>query len=468
MAELLAKVVPVPGEVATFFTKEPETLIPEGWPPEVAGQLKFLRTDVALPASLEGFGPTEIVELALGHLEKLRAEGLTDADLALQFIARQMSLQMLQLKDADTSLVDTVAKLAEARTGYGLRPESGASSDNVRLIEQIRETYTVTQNLLIASVWVWYYISQSVDRPEQAPPDPAALLEQIRVLRDEANALKAKVADLSNGNGSDSHGSRNPNSAPVSAIEPASRGSRRPPAPTFSGEKTGVDVITWITQFGHYASILALHPDELVAHASLCLKGQAAKDWALLHKTLSAQGKDANDFSVFKDAMTCHFVEADVEATVRVRLSKLKQTDTVAAYHAAFRAIMVEAVQYPVSGPEACSYFRAGLKPYIAKQLLLDSSIRREMAQLDVVVEAAKHVETYLGLLSSPSVPDLDKGKRPSGAPPPRVPDQGKKAKVETPVLTDAQKEEYRAKGLCYKCGRRGHLASNCPQPSSS
>lgn len=39
------------------------------------------------------------------------------------------------------------------------------------------------------------------------------------------------------------------------------------------------------------------------------------------------------------------------ESTVRTRLSKLKQTGTVAAYHAKFRDIMLEAtVQIPFRG----------------------------------------------------------------------------------------------------------------------
>ena len=55
-----------------------------------------------------------------------------------------------------------------------------------------------------------------------------------------------------------------------------------PPAPLFNGEKEGTDIITWFGQFDDYSSILGLRDDELVSHASLCLTGRAAKEWAAI------------------------------------------------------------------------------------------------------------------------------------------------------------------------------------------
>ncbi len=70
--------------------------------------------------------------------------------------------------------------------------------------------------------------------------------------------------------------------------------------------------------------------------------------------------------------MLAQFVEGNVEHTVRVRLARLKHSGSVASYHAAFRAIMVEAVQHPISGPEACSAFRTGLKPAVYQLVMRD------------------------------------------------------------------------------------------------
>jgi hypothetical protein len=93
---------------------------------------------------------------------------------------------------------------------------------------------------------------------------------------------------------------------------------------------------------------------------------------------------------------TSSAADAEVATTVRTRLAQLKQTSSVAHYHASFRAIMVEAVTAPVTGPEACSYFRAGLKPKILDRINLDTTIRHEVFNLDVIVRAAKEAEAYL------------------------------------------------------------------------
>jgi hypothetical protein len=60
---------------------------------------------------------------------------------------------------------------------------------------------------------------------------------------------------------------------------------------------------------------------------------------------------------------------------------------------------MVEAVRYPITGPEARAYFRAGLKPPVLEILTLDSAIRNELANLDVVVQATKEAESLLRML---------------------------------------------------------------------
>jgi len=186
---------------------------------------------------------------------------------------------------------------------------------------------------------------------------------------------------------------------PPGSVSARVNSSDRFPIPTFTGEDNGTDVITWFGQFDAYASILCLQPCEMVPHASLCLRGRAAKEWAYLKKSLLSQGKDIRNFDVFKAAMLSQYVEAEVENTVRIRLSTLKQTGSVADYYSKFRGIMVEAVKHPITGPEACSYFRAGLKPTLLEGLMQDSVVRNELSDLDVVVKAAKEVEAYLRFL---------------------------------------------------------------------
>ena len=256
---------------------------------------------------------------------------------------------------------------------------------------------------------------------------------------------------------------------------------RRAPAPTFSGEKYGTDVITWLGQFGAYAQILNLHPSELVAHASLCLSGRAAKEWALMKQSLTTLGQDVEDFEVFKREMASQFADAGVETTVRTRLAQLKQTGSVAQYHASFRAIMVEAVTAPVTGPEACSYFREGLKPRIHDRINLDTAVRHEVFNLDVIVRAAKEAEAYLGVAVGPA-DDKGKGKRPAdnaeGFPPKkgkplrpqggaRPPFPGPRGGPFVPAPNRPGKKgslyvQRLKNGLCFKCGSPDHLGNAC------
>ena len=68
----------------------------------------------------------------------------------------------------------------------------------------------------------------------------------------------------------------------------------------------------------------------------------------------------------------------------------------MAGYHAAFRALAVQAVTHPLSGPEACSAFRTGLKPAILRLVLLGPLVRDEMEDVDKIVQFAETAELTL------------------------------------------------------------------------
>ena len=67
---------------------------------------------------------------------------------------------------------------------------------------------------------------------------------------------------------------------------------------------------------------------------------------------------------------------------------------------------MVEAVQHPISGPEACSAFRNGLKPAVYQLVMRDAMAKDEFEHLDVVVKAAKEAEDLLTVLAGGSHTD--------------------------------------------------------------
>jgi hypothetical protein len=271
------------------------------------------------------------------------------------------------------------------------------------------------------------------------------------------------------------------------------RGTTRVAIPKFSGDKGSTDAITWLGQFGRYANLLRLKPEELVSHATLCLEGRAAREWAFMEKALTAQNKDIENFDVFKEALTTHFVDPDVESTVRVRLARLKQSGSVAQYHSTFRGILVEAVTNPVLGAEAVSLFKQGLKAPILEQLMKDSVTRHEHADLEKVVQAAKEAEQLIGVLAGlvragkgegplPGTTSNKGAKRPN--PDPAVhPPQGKQHKGNkatnrnsTPdawkvprqeskggsKYTPEEKAAHRAAATCGECGGTGHYTNQC------
>jgi hypothetical protein len=250
----------------------------------------------------------------------------------------------------------------------------------------------------------------------------------------------------------------------------------------FSGSKEGTKITTWFEQFAAYATLLQLTPDTLVDHASLCLTGKAAEQWALIRKSLALHGKDSSNFEVFKAELTANFVDLALEGTVRYRLAQVRQTGTVSHYYSQFRAIAVEAVTHPVSGPEACAAFRAGLKQPILELVMKDALARQEMADLEVVVKAAQEAESLLALLAGvtlkgktkPDQPEREEGEL-SQRHFPGARDKGKQRKDKgsyQDALLKLQKAYGMKKGggppLCNVCRQPGHFAHACPVRKAS
>jgi Retrotransposon gag protein len=217
----------------------------------------------------------------------------------------------------------------------------------------------------------------------------------------------------------------------------------------------------------------------LVDHASLCLYGKAAEQWALIRKSWVLHGKDVKDFDLFKAEMLANYVDMFVEGTVRFRLAQLKQVDTVAQSYSQLRAIAVEAVTYPVTAPEACAAFRAGLKPQILELLMKDSSVRHEMSNVELVVKAAKEAEALLAMLAGVSKgkgpageheggdPPRDRGvKRPANGPPAKGggKDGGKDfSKMQKKYRKGPEKRTGSSSTECYHRHQFGHFSWDCP-----
>jgi hypothetical protein len=407
--------VDIPSNAEEAFAKKPVSVKRFSCTGKFLDKLPvFLRESFKIPVFRDELEEYSSSRLTRDVLSELREAGSpTDA----ASLARE--LLNLTVGQASKLQAEAVAATEDARRGSQTAPVSARSNDTLAGFFAPVANIWFSLDLKVRRAWVLCYVISFLE----GPPNPyvAHLSGRVDSLTEENAALKEGFMHLlevvQENRGAPSGGCGNVPQVPektnidltVVNVDPSGISpevtpmprmnvNRRPPAPTFTGEKFGTDVITWFGQFEAYSQILNLQPRELVSHASLCLSGRAAKEWALIQKSLTTQGRDIKDFQIFKREMVSQFADAEVETTVRTRLAQLKQTSSVAHYHASFRAIMVEAVTAPVTGSEACSYFRAGLKPKILDRINLDTTIRHEVFNLDVIVRAAKEAEAYLAM----------------------------------------------------------------------
>lgn len=327
-----------------------------------------------------------------------------------------------------------------------------------------------------------------------AVPDPMGLLEVMRrenaSLMGKVSNLEAQIAQILALHGAGATTTRTHVSdthAGLSGAGVARNNTRAPPPPIFSGSEDGLKIRTWLAQFQEYCKVMRIVPSEMTAFATLCLKDKAAEHWTTIKETLQQQNKDVNDFEVFRFALVEHYIDLATENTVRPRLSRVKQRSSVADYHNRFRDIILEAVMHPLSQPEACSYFRAGLKSSIYEHVMRDSAIRNQQSSLEVVVRAAKEAEALFDVLAGHSEDSLrspQKTKRALQSPQLRD-DKGKKPKPANSkegivgmsdkllALSDSLEiprnvayARFRA-NKCLKCDKKGHTLQQCREGDS-
>ena len=413
------------------------------------------------------------------------------AELFRPFFAKEEALVF-----AKTKVQEAVASVLKSEESYDrfvvLSKEAMAS--RIGMIELTQHIVQAETELIKAKTRVWDYLF--ILRAIEGPKSPRTLRietmeAQYALLRAEMTTIQAGLATTNTlikelqdsllANRPEVEGTPSTRTHVSDTVQK----SRSPPAPIFSGGKEHCKVHTWLEQFCEYCRIMCIGPEQMTSYATLCLKDKAAEHWANMKKALIHAGKDPYDFAVFRFAMVEHYVDLSVESTVRSRLSNLKQVHSVGEYHTKFRDILVEAVLHPLGGPEACNFFRNGLKKPIFEVIMRDASIRHEQASLEVVVRAAKEAEALLSMLAgrqsedSARSPHRPKGKHPhktsSGPPPKRFkPEEPPVGEIPKSILDQAMalhipanvaKFRYR-ENMCVKCGRHGHNFHACRSPA--
>ena len=186
-----------------------------------------------------------------------------------------------------------------------------------------------------------------------------------------------------------------------------------------------------------------------------------------------ANGKDPDNWDIFKAGMIAGYAEVSPDIYVRTHLSKLKQTGSVQLSYEKFTAVLSQADKYPVLGAEAVWHFKQGLLERIRIAIAGSSD-----DNLHSVAVQAKRVDAELSLhVAAPTVKDntsAPTNKASGGAAAKRNSAGGtyagalKKAKVDGPS-SDLIKFRL-AKSRCTNCNvpkanHSGGLGQQCTSP---
>jgi hypothetical protein len=261
----------------------------------------------------------------------------------------------------------------------------------------------------------------------------------------------------------------------------------KPPKPiTYDARH---DPELWLYSVDTYYSAVNLTNDAAkISFADALLRGDALT-W---RRTIDMP----SDWDSWKTLLISAFQPVNPSETARDRLARLRQTTSVRAYVAIFRTVCLLIPM--ITEDEKKDRFIRGLKPKIMNELRIKpqetfeetvkmavrldtldtwrpsynnnhnnarpSSSSRGGApvpmevDLNAITPAAvrSNVNALHNTNSRPSYRDAAAGSnRPSNSRPPRRP------------LTDREREDFRRRGICFKCRQPGHIARECPESSN-
>jgi hypothetical protein len=205
------------------------------------------------------------------------------------------------LEWANLAIMETISDLGVARAEVVRCRDAAAHplEDTSECLEELSRALVNSTAVWKSVVWrYWLWLSVANDVHARLEPTDVQEL-RLTTLEAEVAASKGVLSQLQAlvglfGGNLDSIlaglGASGPSQGAFSTPAPSFVSKTRPPAPIFSEAKDGTKITTWFEQLGSYASLLHLTPDTLVDHASLCLSGKAAEQWALIRKSLVLHG----------------------------------------------------------------------------------------------------------------------------------------------------------------------------------
>lgn len=199
----------------------------------------------------------------------------------------------------------------------------------------------------------------------------------------------------------------------------------------------------------------------------------------------NAEDPKMKSYSLFIKYLKENFGDPDEKGTARRELRQLRQTSSAADYFAKFNQYI--AVLGWTDSEQLVDRAIVGLKPYLKDELARQSD--KDFASLSSLVAhvikldnsmyerlCEREAERRVTSPASPAVPASYSGvARPSPVPARTSPTFAPDTPSQVPVafsqpfspprgpVSDAEKAERRAKGLCHYCGSGDHLMANCP-----
>lgn len=244
----------------------------------------------------------------------------------------------------------------------------------------------------------------------------------------------------------------------------------KPPKPiTYDARH---DPELWLYSVDTYYSAVNLTNDATkISFADALLRGDALT-W---RRTIDMP----SDWDSWKTLLISAFQPVNPSETARDRLARLRQTTSVRAYVAIFRTVCLLIPM--ITEDEKKDRFIRGLKPKIMNELRI-----KPQETFEETVKMAVRLDT-LDTWRPFNNNNHNNARPPSssrgGAPVPMEVDLNaiNPAAVRSNVnainntnsrpprrpLTDREREDFRRRGICFKCRQPGHIARECPESSN-
>jgi len=220
--------------------------------------------------------------------------------------------------------------------------------------------------------------------------------------------------------------------------------------PTYSG-KRNESIETWIKQVERYFRLTQIPDDDQVEWAAYYLTDGAASWFEVENERAETSGYSLS-WNKFTDQLRRRFKPINADDNARERLSRLKQTGSVATYSHTFRLIMQDLPD--MHEKDALHYYKKGLKEAIAIQVGLRApqSVHEAEEMAETVDNILFEHRSYREPARTPYM------KAPNRGPTPMETDNNTRT-----TLTDQDRERLRKEGKCFYCREGKHLAANCP-----